>query len=112
MAATGPICQSVRHAAAGGVSTGRRLTPSYVPKRWKALFERGAPLDGLPFVQLNRMRATYATLAQWAGLDSRLINQMQGRSAGSKVLESNYLNPYMDTYASAQDAISRKLSQA
>lgn len=87
-----------------------------MPKRWKALFERGAPLDGLPFVQLNRMlnrmRATYATLAQWAGLDSRLINQMQGRSAGSKVLESNYLNPYMDTYASAQDAISRKLSQA
>lgn len=112
VAATGPICQSVRHATVGGVSTGHRLTPSYVPKRWKALFEPGAALDGLPFVQLNRMRATYATLAQWAGLDSRLINQMQGRSAGSNVLESNYLNPYMDTYASAQDAISRKLSQA
>lgn len=112
VAATGPICQSVRHATAGDIPTGRRLTPSYVPKRWKALFVPGAALDGLPFVQLNRMRATYATLAQWAGLDSRLINQMQGRSAGSNVLETNYLNPYMDTYSQAQDAISRKLSQA
>ena len=65
------------------------------------LFEDGAPLARLPFVPINRMRATYATLAQSAGLDATIINAMQGRSEGSAVLYSNYLNPLPQTFRNA-----------
>ena len=97
VAGSGPICQS-RH---GSVPTGRRLTPCYVPRRWRQLFADGAPLARLPFVPINRMRATYATLAQSAGLDATIINAMQGRSEGSTVLYSNYLNPVSQTLRDA-----------
>ena len=110
VAGSGPICQSVRHATDGQVPTGHRLSPGYVPKRWKALFAPGAPLDGLPFVPLGRMRATYATMAQAAGLDSTIINRIQGRSPGSQVLEGHYLNPELGTLARAQDAVARGLA--
>lgn len=110
VAGSGPICQSMRHATDGPVPTGHRLSPGYVPKRWKALFAPGAPLDGLPFVPLGRMRATYATMAQAAGLDSTIINRIQGRSPGSQVLEGHYLNPELGTLARAQDAVARGLA--
>lgn len=110
VASSGPICQSVRHATDGQVPTGHRLSPGYVPKRWKALFAPGAPLEGLPFVPLGRMRATYATMAQAAGLDSTIINRIQGRSPGSQVLEGHYLNPELGTLARAQDAVARGLA--
>ena len=97
VAGTGPTCQS-RH---DSVPTGRRLTPCYVQRRWKRLFEEGAPLARLPFVPINRMRATYATLAQSAGLDSAIINSVQGRSEGSAVLYGNYLNPLPQTFKNA-----------
>ena len=102
----GPICQSMRYTSDGGELTGRRLTPSYVPKRWKALFEKGAPLHDLPFVQLNRMRATYSTLMQQAGVDRTIINAMQGRTDNSPVLYSNYLNPGADTFTQSAAAMS------
>lgn len=73
------------------------------------MFSDDGPLHGMRFVELGRMRATYATLAQWAGLDSRLINQIQGRTAGSDVLESNYLNPYSDTFEAANRTVSCKM---
>ena len=103
---TGPICQSKRYTTDGYVLTGNRLTPSYIPKRWKALFEEGGPLHELPFVHLNRMRATYSTLMQQAGVDRTIINAMQGRTDNSPVLYSNYLNPGSDTFTQSAAAMS------
>lgn len=97
----GPVCQSMRHTKAGPVPTGRRLTPDRVPERWKSYFEEGGCLHGLPFVWINRMRATYATLMQGAGIDSALINALQGRSQNSEVLYANYLNPYQTSFLDA-----------
>ena len=109
-AGSGPICQSVRYAKDGPRATGCRLTPSYIPKRWKKLFEPSGALYGLPFVQLNRMRATYSTLMQRAGVDRTIINAMQGRTDNSPVLYSNYLNPQNDTFSESASAMSRLVS--
>lgn len=88
----GPICKSYH---------GTRLTPDYVPKKWKKLFEDGQPLHGMRFVHINRMRATYLTMMQQAGVDATIINAIQGREENSEVLYTNYLNPHLDIYASA-----------
>ena len=93
----GPICKGTR---------GRRMSANYLPKVWKKLFERGGLLEGMPFVGINRMRATYATLMQSAGVDSTVINAMQGRSRDSRVLYSNYLSPYPATFEKAGRAMS------
>ena len=91
----------------GWIPTGKRLTPSYVPKRWKALFEPGGALHGLPFVEIGRMRATYSTLMQQAGIDRTVINAMQGRTDNSPVLYTNYLNPGQATFSESASAMSR-----
>lgn len=109
-AGTGPICQSRKHTKDGWKLSGKRLTPSYVPKRWKALFEKDGPLCGLPFVEIGRMRATYSTLMQRAGVDRTIINAMQGRTDNSPVLYTNYLNPGLDTYAESARAMSQLVS--
>ena len=111
-AGTGPICQSRRHTKGGWKLTGRRMTPSYVPKRWKELFAEGGALHGLPFVSLNRMRATYATMMQQAGVDRTIINAMQGRTDNSPVLYTNYLNPGNATFDGAARDMSRLLKDA
>lgn len=103
---SGPICQSKRHTKDGWKLTGHRMTPAYVPKRWKALFGKGRPLEGLPYVEIGRMRATYSTLMQRAGVDRTIINAMQGRTDNSPVLYTNYLNPGGDTYVESAAAMS------
>lgn len=103
---SGPICQSRRHTKDGWKLTGSRLTPDYVPKRWKYLFGSGKPLEGLPYVEIGRMRATYSTLMQRAGVDRTIINAMQGRTDNSPVLYTNYLNPGNDTYSESAAAMS------
>ena len=103
---SGPICQSRRHTKDGWKLSGKRLTPSYVPKRWKYLFGPGKPLEGLPYVEIGRMRATYSTLMQRAGVDRTIINAMQGRTDNSPVLYTNYLNPGSDTYSESAAAMS------
>lgn len=108
-AGTGPICQSERYAKDGNRPTGNRLDPHRIPQKWKSYFAPGKCLDGLPFVHLNRMRATYATIMQGAGVDSTIINSMQGRSSNSQVLYSNYLNPGSDTYFDAASAFQRRV---
>ena len=95
MAGDGPICTTAR---------GGRMMPGSVPEMWMALFDEGAPLHGLRYVPLNRMRATFSTLAQAAGLDYSIINALQGRSNNSQVLYTNYLAPQEDTF---NDAVSR-----
>ena len=109
-AGSGPICQSVRYAKDGSRPTGKRLTPTYIPKRWKKLFEQGRALYGLPFVEIGRMRATYSTLMQRAGVDRTIINAIQGRTDNSPVLYSNYLNPGTDTFSESVSAMSRLVS--
>lgn len=89
----------------GRRETGHRISASYVPKIWRSLFIDGAPLDGLPFVTLGRMRATYSTMMQAAGVSESVINAMQGRSENSAVLYSNYLNPLSETFLSASRAM-------
>ena len=104
-AGSGPICQSRRHTKDGWVLSGRRLTPSYVPKLWKSYFEEGGPLEGLEFVRIGRMRATYSTMMQRAGVDRTIINAMQGRTDNSPVLYTNYLMPGIDTYTESARAM-------
>ena len=110
--ATGAICQSRRRTKDGWKPTGARLTPDYVPKRWKALFDDGKPLHGLPFVEIGRMRATYSTLMQRAGIDRTIINAMQGRTDNSPVLYANYLNPGSDTFRESADTMSSMVANA
>lgn len=102
----GPICQSRRYIKGGWRFTGQRLSPSYIPKRWRALFNEGGALEGLTFVEIGRMRATYSTLMQQAGVDRTIINAMQGRTDNSPVLYSNYLNPGDATYEQSAAAMS------
>jgi integrase len=109
-ASAGPICQSRKHTKDGWKPSGNRLTPCYVPRRWKALFEPGEPLHGLPFVEIGRMRATYSTLMQRAGVDRTIINAMQGRTDNSPVLYSNYLNPGQDTFVESAASMSSLVS--
>jgi integrase len=108
----GPICQSRRYTNDGGRPTGRRLSPGYVPKAWKKYFEEGGCLESLPFVEIGRMRASYATLMQQAGIDSTVINAMQGRSSNSQVLYTNYLSPQLATYATASERMARLVETA
>lgn len=103
---TGPICQSRRHTKDGWKLSGKRLTPDYIPKRWKSLFGAGKPLESLPFCEIGRMRATYSTLMQRAGVDRTIINAIQGRTDNSPVLYTNYLNPGNDTYNQSVAAMS------
>lgn len=102
---TGPICQSRKHTKDGWKPSGKRLTPSYIPKRWKSLFEPGKPLESLPYVEIGRMRATYSTLMQRAGVDRTIINAMQGRTDNSPVLYTNYLNPGSETFTESAAAM-------
>jgi len=107
---TGPICQSRRHTKDGWILSGKRLTPCYVPRRWKVLFEEGGALETLPFVEIGRMRATYSTLMQQAGIDRTVINAMQGRTDNSPVLYTNYLNPTSATFAQSAAAMAALVS--
>ncbi len=109
---TGPICQSKKHTKDGYRLTGSRMTGDYIPKIWKKYFEPGGPLHGLPFVQIGRMRATYSTMMQRAGVDGSIINAMQGRTDNSPVLYSNYLNPLQDTFDESAAAMARLVSGA
>lgn len=104
---TGPICQSRKCTKDGWKLSGHRLSPSYVPKRWKSLFEKGEALEKLPFVEIGRMRATYSTLMQRAGVDRTIINAMQGRTDNSPVLYTNYLNPHADTFEESAATMSK-----
>lgn len=110
--ATGPLCQSVRATRGGQRPTGSRMQPDRIPKLWRDLFREGSPLEGLPFVHLNRMRATYATIMQGAGIDHTLINAMQGRSEDSRVLYGNYLNPGSDAFMGAARAVEGRVAGA
>ncbi len=109
---TGPICQSRRHIKDGWKYTGKRMTPCYVPKKWKELFEPGMPLEKLTFVEIGRMRATYSTLMQRAGVDRTIINAMQGRTDNSPVLYTNYLNPGIETFMESSEAMARMVAHA
>lgn len=106
---SGPVCQGERHTSGGNVPTGHRLSPDRVPGKWRSYFEEGGCLHGLPFVWTNGMRATNATLMQGAGVDSTLINAMQGRSSNSEVLYGHYLNPRQDSFERAADAMQRRV---
>lgn len=107
---TGPLLQSVKHGVDHDWPTGKCISPDRVPELWRKMFDAGQPLHGMPYVWLNRMRATYATLMQGAGIDSTVINAMQGRSGNSQVLYANYLNPGGDTFNAAASILEKKLA--
>ena len=83
------------------------MSPNQIPNKWRALFATDGKLAGLPFVQIGRMRATYSTLMQRAGIDSTIITAMQGRAENSRVLYTNYLNPAEDTFSESADTMQR-----
>lgn len=109
-AGTGPICQSKKHLSDGWRLSGNRLSPDYIPKLWRSYFDEGGPLHGLQFVRIGRMRATYSTMMQGAGVDSTIINAMQGRTDNSPVLYTNYLMPGLETYTQSAMAMSALVS--
>lgn len=100
---TGPLLKSMQ---------GTRLSPGYIDVLWKKLFDEGQPLEGMPFVGMNRMRATYATLMQEAGVESSIINAMQGRSKDSPILYTNYLNPGKSTFVAAAGKMEKLVTSA
>ena len=77
----GPLCVNGR---------GQRMGPGTVPKRWRALWESGK-MGGLPFIHMNRLRATHETLMLRAGVPDALNSAIHGHS--QKVAYSNYLAP-------------------
>ena len=91
---TGPLCLNRR---------GRRMGPGTVSKRWRELF-RGPRCDmrtrkelppdrlwGLPWIKMNRLRATHETLMLRAGVPDALNSAIHGHS--QKVAYSHYLAP-------------------
>jgi len=78
----GPVCLNRR---------GQRMGPATVSRRWKALYDPGAPLDGIPWLPMNRLRATHETLMLRAGVPDALNAAIHGHS--QKVAYSNYLAP-------------------
>lgn len=103
----GPVCQSYRSTKDGGRPSGKRLSPGYIPKKWKDLFQEGEPLYGLPYCPIGRMRATYSTLMQRAGIDRTIINAMQGRTDNSPVLYQHYLNPGDETFRESANTMAK-----
>ena len=82
---------------------GKRLT---CEESWSGgLDSNQRPLDG-------RMRATYSTLMQQAGVDRTIINAMQGRTDNSPVLYLNYLNPGDASYEQSAAAMSAVVAGA
>ena len=69
---------------------GQRMGPGTVAKRWSALWESG-PMDGIPRIAMNRLRATHETLMLRAGVPDALNSAIHGHS--QKVAYSNYLAP-------------------
>jgi intergrase/recombinase len=50
------------------------------------------------------MRATYATLAQEAGVADSIINAMQGRAKNSQILYRHYESPMVSAYQRAAES--------
>lgn len=97
--ASGPIVAVTRGAHAGEPWGTRRAAIE-----WRKLFSDGHPLHGYPYVHLSRMRATYATLAQEAGVADSIINAMQGRAKNSQILYRHYEAPMVSAYKRAAES--------
>lgn len=89
----GPICVSRR---------GTRMSPRTVAERWKAMFEPGGRLRGLPHIKMSRLRATHETMMMQAGVSDALNAAIHGHS--QKVAYSNYLVPVSASAAGAAAA--------
>lgn len=87
--ATGPLCVNRR---------GARMGPGTTPKRWRALWEDGT-MEGIPWIQMNRLRATHETIMLRAGVPDALNSAIHGHS--QKVAYSNYLAPVSSDAAHA-----------
>ena len=76
--------------------------PEYASTWWRRLF--GDVLSGLPYVPLNRMRATHETLLQLAGVVDSVNARMHGRSN----IQTGYLHyqfPALGAMGEAADAM-------
>lgn len=96
----GPICLNKK---------GERMGPGTVPRRWKALWESGGALEGLPHINMNRLRATHETLMLRAGVPDALNSAIHGHS--QKVAYSNYLAPVCEDAVNAAVAANGLLEQ-
>lgn len=77
-------------------------SPDHASKFWRRLFSD--TLDGLPYVPLNRMRATHETLLQLAGVVDSVNARIHGRS-NVQTGYRHYLATGMDAMAGASDAL-------
>lgn len=89
----GPICVNRRK---------QRMGPKTVPKRWRALWDDGT-MDGIPWLKMNRLRATHETLMLVAGVPDALNSALHGHS--QKIAYSNYLAPVTAEATSAAMAV-------
>ena len=97
-----------------------QMAVSSVPQAWRRLWEprrdgrepgpgswRGAMLEtGVPFVPINRMRATHETLMQQAGVQDTLNAALHGRS-NVQTGYRHYLAPGSPSAAAAAEALGR-----
>lgn len=82
------------------------LSPTWATRLWKSMFrENGGDLD-LPFVTLNKLRATHETLMQSAGVQDTVLSSFHGHAQLSTDYR-HYLSPDMGTMMGATDAVTR-----
>lgn len=96
----GPLCVNRR---------GQRMGPGTVPKRWRALWESGR-MGALPFIHMNRLRATHETMMLRVGVPDALNSAIHGHS--QKVAYSNYLAPASADAVGAARAANELISPA
>lgn len=100
------------------------LALTSVPRCWRKLWQeppakacpasfRGRMLEaGVPYLPLSRMRATHETLMQQAGVGDALNSRIHGRASGSQVGYRHYLNPQLQAFQAAGEAVGGLLADA
>ena len=83
--------------------------PEWAGKLWRDAFKPGGAIEGLPYVTINRMRATHETLLQRAGVVDTLNARIHGRS-NVQTGYAHYLAPGLDSMADAAASVDKLLN--
>lgn len=80
--------------------------PDWLSVSWRRLFDEGKPLDGLPYIPINNMRHTHATLMQSLGVPDTVNARLHGHAS----VQTSYRH-YLGTGLEPLEAASDKLSE-
>lgn len=78
--------------------------PDWLSASWRKLFKVGNPLEGLPYIPINNMRHTHATLMQALGVPDTVNARLHGHAN----VQTGYRH-YLGTGMEAMEAASEKL---